>query len=235
MSADSSLWDQLVQAHEEVVDAFVDALNITNWWNGASTSLMSSPSSGAGSSSTDSSSTASGLVSNFFGDTLVGARRFTRAINWSEPFFKVLLFFHVIVFAGTLSAIRGGVNEVRFVAWMLVLVALVVASAWLNEMGRDYATVLFPEEGTQYFDEHGVFISVVYSAPMVLQVLLMMLVLVVETAKLFAIMKIKKARAGLKQEIRDATSNKNGKQEAGSVSAAAAATNNNTDSKKKKK
>ena len=197
-------WDEIVAANDEVLNALVDSLNISSWFedSGAAAAKAAGAGGAGGAGGVAAGAPERGLVQAFVVDAVRQASAFAQAVNWAEPFFIGLMFVHLIVLAGTVEAIRRGATELTFVAWLLVLVALVVCSSTLNSAGPAWVPTLFPKTRTNYFDGHGLFVSVVWAAPLVLQALLMMFVLVVSTAKLFAVVKIKKARAEMRDKIK---------------------------------
>ena len=119
---------------------------------------------------------------------LDGVRRFIAAIDWNEPFFMYLGGFHLLFLLFSLYMIfgyKGGVGKNPMGALILIIVSagLVLLASPLNNLGREYHETLFPvpvtiDEKTgamtvgavpgNYFDEDGLFISGVYSAPLML-------------------------------------------------------------------
>lgn len=88
------------------------------------------------------------------------AMGFIHAVDFSEPWFKALAAFHVAAWV-TVVASRNNMN-VQTVLFLIILAA-VYASERLNHLGAEHWRAF---AGQDYFDKHGVFISVLWSAPL---------------------------------------------------------------------
>lgn len=85
---------------------------------------------------------------------------FAAAINWKEPFILCLLGFHIFLIVFTITTRK----IIPLQAFIFVLIAVFVA---LSERLNSFAQENWKEFSTQdYFDRHGVFTSIMYSAPM---------------------------------------------------------------------
>lgn len=220
-----SFWDQIVDAHNEVVNSVLDALNISSDFfnNGNETEFLSKLLWGDDDSIDKSSSSSSpSALSKLCGSAAAHFTQFRKAINWEEPFFYVMIFVHAMLLSGTVNAIRRGASasadnsDLFFIIWMLVLFALIALSSTLNSLGPQYVDILFPKGQTNYFDDNGLFISVIWAFPLLAQLLVMMMALVATAAKMFAVTKIKKARADRVQQMTTGTeqnTNKKGQQQ----------------------
>ena len=94
-----------------------------------------------------------------FVDDVMG---FYHAIDWSERWLLALLFFHLCVWLVVVGTRRH--NTVQMVL-LVALLAVVRAAEWINGVaGRHWE--LFASQ--QYFDKHGVFVSVMLSVNLLL-------------------------------------------------------------------
>lgn len=96
---------------------------------------------------------------------------FRSAITWEEPFIMGVVTFHICMFFMTLFVTRrcgmgSGMILLTFMA------GLVRSAEWLNTYGsknwEDFAT-------QNYFDDHGIFISVMMSGPLLLLAFIMLI------------------------------------------------------------
>ena len=94
-----------------------------------------------------------------FVDDVMG---FYHAIDWSERWLLALLFFHLCVWLVVVGTRRH--NTVQMVL-LVALLAVVRSAEWINGVaGRHWE--LFASQ--QYFDKHGVFVSVLLSVNLLL-------------------------------------------------------------------
>merc|ERR1712194_738295 len=85
---------------------------------------------------------------------------FYHAVDWSEPWLKGLLAFHVTVWV--LAIATRKLNDVQIVM-LLSILALVYFAETINRVaGENWESFA----GQQYFDKRGVFVSVVLSTPL---------------------------------------------------------------------
>lgn len=127
---------------------------------------------------------------------------FIEAIDWTEPFFRYLLAFHVAVVAITVFVTYGPVSDERLFFTSVVIIALAFLSYFLNQAGASYAAVLFREEHVNYFDPSGVFIAAVYWLPLVLVAVALQIRLICRVASLMIQVKRQQARVALRQRQR---------------------------------
>jgi uncharacterized membrane protein len=91
---------------------------------------------------------------------------------------------------------------VPYFAWVAVLSVLVVGSFSLNDLAmRHQATFLPNSDGARYFEESGLFITVVWVAPIIAQIALMQFVMMGKLAKTFLQLSAAKAREQVKQAV----------------------------------
>ncbi|KPP77882.1 transmembrane protein 18-like [Scleropages formosus] len=87
---------------------------------------------------------------------------FLLSIDWSESWLVALLFFHLFCFAVTLLTTRFYRLQI---CYFTILAGMVYSAEYLNEMAamnwRSFSKY-------QYFDSKGMFISLVFSAPLLL-------------------------------------------------------------------
>ena len=100
----------------------------------------------------------SGAYNDFYND----AMGFYHAIDWSERWLLALLCFHLCVWLVVVGTRRH--NTVQMVL-LVALLAVVRSAEWINGVaGRHWE--LFASQ--QYFDKHGVFVSVMLSVNLLL-------------------------------------------------------------------
>ncbi|KAF5895005.1 transmembrane protein 18, partial [Clarias magur] len=85
---------------------------------------------------------------------------FLQSIQWSEPWLICLISFHIMCFAFTILTCRF--YRLQIVQFLLMVV-MVYSAEYLNEIAaknwRSFSNF-------QYFDSKGMFISLVYSVPL---------------------------------------------------------------------
>ncbi|KZC14225.1 Transmembrane protein 18, partial [Dufourea novaeangliae] len=126
-------------------------------------------------------------------------------IEWRDPWLALLLTFHVAV---TMTALMTR-NHANFqIMLFLALLLLVYFSESINEMAASN-WMLFSRQ--QYFDSNGLFISVVFSVPILMNCMIMIASWLYQSSQLMTSLK----RAQLRQQARnrqieDESSNING-------------------------
>lgn len=96
---------------------------------------------------------------------LTGLIEYLKAIDWTEPWFSALAIFHVTCAILTVTTRKAGViQSIYFAALML----LVLCAEYINEWAAKNWS-LFSRQ--QYFDSNGLFISVVFSVPLLINCL----------------------------------------------------------------
>lgn len=85
---------------------------------------------------------------------------FYHAVDWSEPWLKGLLAFHVTVWV--LAIATRKLNDVQIVMLLSILAIVYFAETINRVAGENWESFA----GQQYFDKRGVFVSVVLSTPL---------------------------------------------------------------------
>uniref|UniRef100_A0A7S2UMC0 Transmembrane protein 18 n=1 Tax=Attheya septentrionalis TaxID=420275 RepID=A0A7S2UMC0_9STRA len=105
---------------------------------------------------------------------------FRSAIQWSEPFILYLIGFQVVMLLSTVMVVRSDSLAARMVL-MVLIVVLVKLSEWLNEYGAQH----WESFSTQnYFDKKGIFMGILFCAPLLLDCFLMLLAFLREASQL---------------------------------------------------
>eukprot|EP00002_Diphylleia_rotans_P008417 TRINITY_DN1822_c0_g1_i1.p1 TRINITY_DN1822_c0_g1~~TRINITY_DN1822_c0_g1_i1.p1 ORF type:complete len:150 (+),score=33.73 TRINITY_DN1822_c0_g1_i1:47-496(+) len=124
-----------------------------------------------------------------FYETFMG---FVHAIDWSESWIHVLLSLHVILFTLILFTRR----QVSFQSFLLILI---LGCVYMAETINTYCAENWRSFSTQnYFDKNGIFISTLYSAPLLISATTILLNLLYNSAQL--LVEVKKMQ--FKQEAR---------------------------------
>lgn len=151
---------------------------------------------------------ADGVLSDIFKDQ-IGPQNawenidaFRTAISWNEPFIIALISFHVLLLIITFAVIRYDGMKMR-VSFLILLAILVRSAEMLNHYGsknwEDFAT-------QNYFDEGGIFVCIMVSAPIVFTSFIMLVAYLREASQLLVQVK----RAEIKQKYSKKKSSKNG-------------------------
>ncbi|CAD6228020.1 GSCOCG00006312001-RA-CDS [Cotesia congregata] len=103
-------------------------------------------------------------------DTIDGVWPFLQSIEWKDPWLAILLAFHVAV---TMTALMTR-NHANFqIILFLILLLLVYFSESINEVAAS-KWMLFSKQ--QYFDSKGLFISIVFSVPILMNCMIMVVI-----------------------------------------------------------
>lgn len=106
---------------------------------------------------------------------------FRSAINWSEKLIIGLIGFQIVMFCLCLyfsQKDRGLAPRVT----LLVVIGIVVRSAeWLNARGEEHWESFATQD---YFDKRGIFVGIMLSGPLLLDVLMMLILFIREAALL---------------------------------------------------
>ncbi|KTF85303.1 hypothetical protein cypCar_00016003 [Cyprinus carpio] len=109
---------------------------------------------------------------------------FLQSVDWSEPWLMGLLAFHVLCFAFTILSCKCYRLQI---CHFLLMVAMVYSAEYLNELAamnwRSFSKF-------QYFDSKGMFISLVYSVPLLLNAVIIVAVWVWRTFSTMTELKI---------------------------------------------
>ncbi|KAM6954295.1 transmembrane protein 18 [Aplochiton taeniatus] len=100
---------------------------------------------------------------------------FLMSVQWSEPWLIGLLVFHVICFSTTILTCR-------FYRWQICQFLLMVCMVYSAEYLNEFAAMnwrLFSK--FQYFDSKGMFISLVFSIPLLFNTIIIVAVWVYQT------------------------------------------------------
>ncbi|XP_057329184.1 transmembrane protein 18 [Microplitis mediator] len=134
-------------------------------------------------------------------DTIDGVWPFLQSIEWKDPWLVILLAFHVAV---TMTALMTR-NHANFqIILFLILLLLVYFSESINEVAAS-KWMLFSKQ--QYFDSNGLFISIVFSVPILLNCMIMVASWLYQSSQLTT--NLKRAQLRQRAKIRqsgDATS-----------------------------
>ncbi|KAK1801930.1 hypothetical protein P4O66_022569 [Electrophorus voltai] len=118
---------------------------------------------------------------------------FLQSVQWSEPWLVGLLAFHSLCFAFTILSCSYYRLQI---AQFLLMVVMVYSAEYLNEMAamnwRSFSKF-------QYFDSKGMFISLVYSVPLLINTLIIVSVWVKRTFSTMAELKRRAARKSVKK------------------------------------
>lgn len=182
-------WTNLVEAHNEVMDA----LGVANLTAKVTEAVTTGP------------------------GVFDGLRAFIDAVDWTEPFFLYLAMFHLSLF-GLVIGISWD-SPARTAGVMVFLLALSVSSGVLNDLGREHYGSLFVDQKTNYFDERGVFISAVFAGPIIVLAFVLQIKMFVGLAKMMIVVKRGKFREAQQQREKAGGSSKGGSSKKKSVKA----------------
>ncbi|XP_053981400.1 uncharacterized protein LOC128877833 [Hylaeus volcanicus] len=125
--------------------------------------------------------------------TIDGILPFLQSIEWRDPWLALLLTFHIAV---TMTALMTR-NHANFqIMLFLALLLLVYFSESINEVAASN-WMLFSRQ--QYFDSNGLFISIVFSVPILVNCMIMIASWLYQSSQLMTSLK----RAQLRQQARN--------------------------------
>ncbi|XP_034952498.1 transmembrane protein 18 [Chelonus insularis] len=125
-------------------------------------------------------------------DTIDGVWPFLQSIEWKDPWLAILLAFHIAV---TMTALMTR-NHANFqILLFLVLLLLVYFSESINEAA---ASNWMAFSRQQYFDSKGLFISIVFSVPILMNCMIMVASWLYQSSQLMTSLK----RAQLRQQAK---------------------------------
>jgi transmembrane protein 18 len=121
---------------------------------------------------------------------------FKAAISWSEPFILSLLCFHILMFVVNIFVMRSDNLVGRF-----LLIAFFVVVIRGAEVLNRYGSSNWEKFATQnYFDQNGVFVSLMLSAPLLLIAFIHLIVLLRESKNLLIEVKTLELKDKLKKK-----------------------------------
>ncbi|XP_067667868.1 transmembrane protein 18-like isoform X1 [Haliotis asinina] len=126
-------------------------------------------------------------------DEIVGLWTYLRSIDWSERWLWCLGGFHVVCALTTYLTRHGGPVQA---AYFVVLLMLVYFAENLNTIAAEKWRQFSKQ---QYFDSGGLFISVVYSVPLLINCLIIVIMWLLMTGT----MMVKMKKMKLKQQARN--------------------------------
>ncbi|KAH0946839.1 hypothetical protein HN011_008564 [Eciton burchellii] len=137
-------------------------------------------------------------------DSIDGIWPFLQSIDWRDPWLAVLLTFHIAI---TMTALMTR-NHANFqIILFLVLLLLVYFSESINEVA---ATNWMVFSRQQYFDSKGLFISIVFSVPILMNCMIMVASWLYQSSQLMTSLKRAQLRQRAKNRQLDSEAN-NGK------------------------
>ncbi|XP_015592322.1 transmembrane protein 18 [Cephus cinctus] len=133
-------------------------------------------------------------------DVIDGVWSFLQSIEWRDPWFALLLTFHVAV---TMTALMTR-NHANFqIILFLALLLLVYFSESINEMAATNWMVFSKQ---QYFDSKGLFISIVFSVPILINCMIMVASWLYQSSQLMTSLKKAQLREQAKNRRTDGES-----------------------------
>ncbi|KAJ7378926.1 Transmembrane protein 18 [Desmophyllum pertusum] len=141
------------------------------------------------------------------GDEWISAKQidsmldFVKAVDWSEHWLIGLIAFHTATFLCVLSTRKYTNFQVVL---FLLLLGLAFASEQFNILGAKYWSTFARE---QYFDSSGLFITVVYSGPILLNCFIMTALWLWTAGKMLIVVKKGQLKEQRKKEAEDKKSN----------------------------
>mmetsp|Transcript_20064 Transcript_20064/g.26631 ORF Transcript_20064/g.26631 Transcript_20064/m.26631 type:complete len:246 (-) Transcript_20064:393-1130(-) len=125
---------------------------------------------------------------------------FRHAINWSEPLVRYLLIFHAILFLLTIYTVSKRASFHSRIILLVFLFLLVRSAEYLNAYGNDH----WEDFATQnYFDKGGIFIGLLFSCPLLLNCLIMLVCYMREAGSLLVEVKKMEMVAKKKKKNKD--------------------------------
>lgn len=123
---------------------------------------------------------------------LDGLWKYLQTVDWTEPWFLVLGTFHITCAILTVVTRKTGVLQSIYFACLLVLV---LCAEYINEWAANNWR-LFAQQ--QYFDSNGLFISIVFSVPLLVNCLFIVISWLWDLGFLISDIRVLKIRQGRK-------------------------------------
>lgn len=125
---------------------------------------------------------------------------FRHAINWTEPLLLGIIGFQIFMFLVTLWVSRRGRSMEARLAVMVFIAAIVKCAQRINS----YAAQRWEQIATQnYFDQGGIFMSILFCAPLLIDCFIMLVFFLREAASLLVQVKTAELKKKKKQNDRD--------------------------------
>jgi hypothetical protein len=125
---------------------------------------------------------------------------FRHAIDWTEPLLLSLLAFQVVMFLLALWVSRRGRRLELRLLLMLVIGGIVRGAQHLNSYGAQHWQSIATQN---YFDQGGVFMSILLCTPLLIDCFMMLLCFLKEAASLLVQVKTAEIKTKRKQEQAD--------------------------------
>uniref|UniRef100_A0A1A8EKD9 Transmembrane protein 18 n=1 Tax=Nothobranchius korthausae TaxID=1143690 RepID=A0A1A8EKD9_9TELE len=122
---------------------------------------------------------------------------FLMSVQWSEPWLIGLIVFHVVCLFLTVVSCRYYRAQI---CHFLLIVSLVYGAEYLNELAAMNWKAF---SNFQYFDSKGMFISLVYSVPLLLNAIIIVMVWVHRTFSTMTELKTLQLKRKARREKRD--------------------------------
>ena len=120
---------------------------------------------------------------------------FKSAINWSEKFILGLIVFQIVMFLLCFWVSRKDRGLAPRLILMAVIFVIVRSAEWLNDLGEEHWESFATQD---YFDKRGIFVAIMLSGPLLLDVLMMLLFFIREASVL--LVQVKRTEIQRKKE-----------------------------------
>jgi len=127
----------------------------------------------------------------------IGLLSFILEIDWYEPWMCGLVVFHIVCALITACLIIYNLQYIQF-ALFFTFLGLIFASEYINEWAADHYRLFFKQ---QYFDSKGMFISLLFSTPLLLNALVFVIYWMYSNAQSMIKIKRAKLRAEIKSSV----------------------------------
>eukprot|EP01063_Lacrimia_lanifica_P022688 TRINITY_DN30214_c0_g1_i1.p1 TRINITY_DN30214_c0_g1~~TRINITY_DN30214_c0_g1_i1.p1 ORF type:complete len:198 (+),score=69.11 TRINITY_DN30214_c0_g1_i1:57-650(+) len=131
---------------------------------------------------------------------------FISAVDWSEPWLMGLLAVHALVWGAFLFSCVVTTSAEYKMGFFMLIAVLCGSAGYLNALGaahwRSFANI-------DYFDDSGLFLAVMWCAPMLLLLFCCLLQLLFEAAKMMVKVKVSQLKQRKRAEQKPTSSKKN--------------------------